>query len=110
MTLHDIIEKCSMLDINEKRCVSDEYGELVIHSKDLSQWYQIFADTLGPAEKVEGTKPTKDDLNLTKPYGGICDNQTLFKKEYDDVVVIAMFWPWQDGVCTTLKIAFQAKR
>ena len=109
MTLKEIIQRCSMLSIFEKRDSADEYNELVFYSKDIDQWYKIFADILGPAAKPEGVKPTKDVSALTKDYGGIYENQTLFKKEFDGATVIAMFWPWQSGVHTTLKLVLLKK-
>jgi len=106
----EIVERCSTLRIYEKRRIADDYKELVFYSKDTDQWHKIFTDILNPAIKPEGVKPTKDDLALTRDYGGISDNQTLFKKEYEDATVIAMFWPWQDGAYTTLKMISLQKR
>lgn len=110
MNLREIIEKSNKLRIYEQRSSSDEYCELVIYSQDLSQWYKIFTEILDPAVKPEGAKPNQQDLDLTENYGGIFDNQTLFKKEYANTMIIAMFWPWQNGVHTTLKIAFLEKK
>ena len=109
MTLKEIIEKCNILSVHDKRIISDEYNELVFYNKEIDKWNKIFVDILGPAIKPAGVEPTKDDLQLTKDYGGIYDNQTLFKKEFDDVIVIAMFWPWGDDTHTTLKIALFKK-
>jgi len=100
-----MIEKCNKLNIKEERAISDEYAEVVFFSKDIDQWNKILSEILGPAAKPEGREPTKEDLDLTKDYGGVYDNQTLFRRELDGVLVIAMFWPWQDNVHTTLKIA-----
>ena len=105
MTLKEIVEKFNELDVYEQRCVSDEYVELVFYSKEIDKWDKVLIDILGPAVKPAGVKPTKDDQDLTKDYGGIFDNQTLFKKDFDGVGVLAMFWPWQDGTYTTLKAA-----
>jgi len=110
MVLEEILGKCKELPIQEKRFVSDEYQELVISSKDLDKWYQFFTDILGPAAKPEGAEPNKDDINLTQPYGGIFENQTLFKKEVDNTMVIAMFWPWQNRLNTTLKLVLLEKK
>ena len=105
----EILERCSKLSIFETRQIDDAYGELVFYNKDIDEWIKVFVDILGPAKKSRGIQPANDDLNLTKDYGGIYEDQTLFKKKYDDAVVIAMFWPWQDGTHTTLKIAFLKK-
>ena len=105
MTLREIIQRYSQLSVYEQRYITDEYSELVFYNKEINEWNKIFADILGPAIKPAGVKPTKDDLYLTKDYGGVYGNQTLFKKEFAGVFMIAMFWPWQDGIHTTLKIA-----
>lgn len=110
MTLREIIEKCSGLSVYEERCITDEYGELVFYNQEITEWNKISADIFGPAVKPAGMKPTEDDLHLTKDYGGIWVDQTLFKGEFGDVIVIAMFWPWSDGIHTTLKMALLNKR
>lgn len=105
MTLKDILSKISHLNINKKRTISDEYSELVFLNKDIDELYKIFADIFGEPEKKQGVKPSKDILLLTKDYGGIWQDQTLFKKEDAQNIIIAMFWPWQDNMHTTLKMA-----
>lgn len=107
--LKKIIEKCSTLNIYEKRSVTDKYCELVFYSKDTNKCNKIFTEIFGQATKPAGTKPTKDNMRLVKDYGGISANQTLFNKDFDNATVIAMLWPWQDGVFTTLKIALLEK-
>ncbi|MCK4809874.1 MAG: hypothetical protein KAS99_02930 [Candidatus Omnitrophica bacterium] len=105
MTLNEINEKFNHLEISEKRDMSDDYTELVFYTKDLDEWNKIFIDTLGPAIKPPGIKASDNDMALTRDYGGIQDNQTLFKKEFESVVIIAMLWPWQDNEHITLKMA-----
>ena len=107
--IKEIVEKFSNLDIYEKRCITDEYCELVFFSKDTAEWKKILTDILGPAVKPPEIKPTKEDEFLTKDRGGIHDDQTLFKKLFGPLTVIAMFWPWQDGIHTTLKVAVIGK-
>lgn len=105
MTLEDLSERYSNLNIYEKRAATAEYCELVFYSKETDDWNKVIASFLGPPIKVAGVKPTKHDMHLTEEFGGISDNQTLFKNGSDGTVVIAMFWPWQDTAHTTLKIA-----
>ncbi len=105
MTLGEILEKCKELNICEKRTIEDEYCELVFLSEEINKWNAIFIDIFGPAVKPKGVKPTKRDLQLTGEYGGILNGQTLFKKDFGNKTVIAMFWPWQDGSKVTLKAA-----
>lgn len=109
MTAKEIIEKCAKLDVDEKRELSDDYAELVFFNKQLDEWTEALTSVLGPAAKPCGVKPTQDDLRLTEDCGGIYENQTLFKKEFADLTVIAMLWPWQDKIHTTLKVALLKK-
>jgi hypothetical protein len=104
MKLEEIIDKCGGLSIREKRCVTEDYIELVFYSKELEKWSRIISDILGPANKPAGVKPTTDDLNLTKNSGGIRFDQTLYGKVFKDDIIIAMFCPWQDDLHTTLKM------
>jgi hypothetical protein len=109
MTLKEIIDKSSMLSVKEVRRVTDDYGELVFDNRKLDEWNRVFTDILGPPTKPAGAQPSADDLDLTREYGGIWVNQTLFKREFDDFVLIAMYWPWQDNIHTTLKLAHVRK-
>jgi hypothetical protein len=109
MTLKEITERFSNLSIYEQRQISDDYDELVFYNKDIGRWNKLFTDILGPPLKPAEAKPTKDVQSLTEYYGGIDYNQTLFKKEFDDVTVMVMFWPWSDEEHTTLKIIILKK-
>ena len=104
MKLSELLKDYSNLNIDEKRCVTDDYVWLVFFNKEVAEWNKIFTSILGPAVKPAGANPSQDDLRLTKDYGGVRREQTLFKKEFDDATVIAMFWPWQDNLRTTLKM------
>ncbi|NIQ39129.1 MAG: hypothetical protein GTN81_11120 [Proteobacteria bacterium] len=105
MTLKEIIDKGSMRNIYEVRHITDDYVELVLWNKKLDKWNTILCDTLGPPKKPAGAKPSKRDLDLTQDHGGIWINQTLFRKDFGNLTVIAMYWPWQNDVHTTLKMA-----
>ncbi|MCK4852123.1 MAG: hypothetical protein KAS86_03315 [Candidatus Omnitrophica bacterium] len=107
--LEEIVERCGRMGVYERRSVSDKYCELVFYNKEIDEWKKTFTDILGPAAKPAGAKPAREDIRLTKDHGGVHDDQTLFKKEHDEVTVIAMFWPWQDHAHTTLKIALLKK-
>ncbi|MFH1772530.1 MAG: hypothetical protein ABH872_06905 [Candidatus Omnitrophota bacterium] len=105
MEIKEIADKFLNLNIYDKRCIEKDYLELVFLSSEKEKWDQIFLNIFGAPLKPQGTKPTKEDLRLTDDYGGILTNQTLFKKEDIDRIVIAMLWPWQDGKYITLKIS-----
>lgn len=104
MTLKEILSRCHKLSIYEERIV-DDYCELVIFNKEIDGWNKILTDILGSPRKPKGVEPSEDDLDLTKASGGIRVNQTLFERKFDDVTIIAKFWPWNDNIHTTLKMA-----
>ena len=52
------------------------------------------------------------DLVVAIGRGGIIPGAlvaNIFKKDFADLSVIAMFWPWSDGTHTTLKVALLKK-
>ncbi|MCP4652578.1 MAG: hypothetical protein GY858_04250 [Candidatus Omnitrophica bacterium] len=107
--LKNVTDKFNGLAICEQRAEEEDYNELIFFSKDLEQWYDIFVEFLGDPAKPAGVEPCDKDLVITDEYGGICGNQTLFYKEFDEGVVVVMLWPWQDKVHTTLKVIFLKK-
>ena len=104
--VREIIERCKTLDIYEERLTSDNYYEFVFYTKDTKKWDSLIESALGAAVKPTGEEPGEEHVELTKKYGGVRGNQVLYGKQFGDTIVIAMFWPWQDEVRTTLKIAF----
>ena len=109
LSLQEMYEKFKMLSVCEERCVTYEYGELVFHSEDIEAWDRKFTEMLGPAVKPPNTKPSREDIKLTEVCGGVRYDQTLFKKEFDNSIVVAMFWPWQDKLHVTLKVILLRK-
>jgi hypothetical protein len=109
MKLQQIIEQCKKLDIVEERTAQEDYAEFVFRSKQVEQWIRILEELLGPPLKKAHVKPTRQMQDLTKEFGGIWDDQTLFKKDFEGFSVMAMFWPWQDGEHITFKLALVKK-
>ncbi len=109
MPLVKIVNQFSHLTVTEKRCVTDEFVDLVFLNNDLSSWFQILSAALGEPSKPQGQEPSAKDLALTSRTGGIRIEQTLFEKEFDEGTVIAKFWPWQDDCHTTLRMALLLK-
>ena len=100
-----IIEKCSNLEMCEKRASTDDYYEAVFFTKDTGELEKKLSEILGDPVKPPETKLTKEDANLADSYGGVRSGQTLFRKKIEDHTTIVILWPWQDGVHTTLKAA-----
>lgn len=108
-TLKEIIERCGPLEVEERRHQDETYCELVFYNREIDAWHTVFSETLGAPVKPAGRKPTKELVRLTQAYGGIRTGQTLFVREFEDVIVMAMFWPWEDDKHTTLKMALLKK-
>ncbi|MFH1768886.1 MAG: hypothetical protein ABH858_06980 [Candidatus Omnitrophota bacterium] len=109
MSLQKIVEAVRTLIVHEERCVSEKYCEFVFENTEIDKLKEVFLPLLGPPEKPAGKDPLNEHLQLTKEYGGIRANQTLFKKDFDHCLVIAMLWPWQNNLYTTLKITLIGK-
>lgn len=111
MTLKEIREMCvsCKLAINQLRHVSDNYEELVFYTQDTDKWIIVLSEFFDPPVKPCGEEPTSQQEKLAKDFGGIYDEQTMFHKVDGKSTVIALFWPWRDGVHTTLKMAMVKK-
>lgn len=109
MQLREIIDCCSDLKIAEKRCISEDFVELVFHNEEIDDWHRILSAFLGVPSKPKGQEPSREDLELTAKTGGIRLEQTLFEKEFEEGTIIAKFWPWKDKMHITLRMALLAK-
>jgi hypothetical protein len=110
MKIQEITENFGNLEIFEKRCIDDEYAEIVFFAEQLDHCSKILENFLGPAVKPSDLEPSKNHKKVADEFGGILKNQTLFQKDYDNIMVIAMFWPWGNGKQVTLKIVARRKK
>ncbi len=90
--------------MHEERVLTEDYAEFVILSKDVKKWTQVFLESMNNV-KPKGVEPSEEQLLITKEFGGIYRDQTLFLNDMGDASIIAMFWPWEDSEHTTVKIA-----
>jgi hypothetical protein len=109
MQLKEITDCVGQLKIHEKRCMQDDFVELVFFNDEIDEWQRIISAFLGNPIKPQGQEPSTKDLELTAGTGGIRINQTLFEKDLPDATVIAKFWPWGDNIHTTLRMALLLK-
>jgi len=105
VSFQKLVESLSGLQVEENRVQSANYRELVFFVRDTKLWTERISVFLGAPVKEPGTKPAAEHGSLTKAHGGIAANQTLFHARVEGVAIIAMYWPWQDGERTTLKLA-----
>ena len=104
MTIDEILERCSHLNVKEKRVSSIDYREWIIYQQDIDQWNEILVGILGLPVKPAGEKTTLKHFSLAVNYGGLFDKQTLFYRKFEEQSIIVMFWPWRDNIYITLKI------
>lgn len=104
VTLNDIMTACDSLKRSEVRTIQGDQADLVVDNTDLSDWQEKLIGFLGQPNKQPGTRPDATAKALSKPFGGIQKEQTLFSKLFYNHCIIAMFWPWQNNQYTTLKL------
>jgi hypothetical protein len=99
-----ILEKCESLEIKRKKKIQPDYVELVFYTRDTAAWMKLLSGIFGKAVKPTWQKPNDHDCRLTKQFGGIRIEQTLFMKDFQEYIVLAMVWPWKDKILSSLKI------
>jgi hypothetical protein len=104
MNAKDVFLKLNQADIYQQRKITDDYAEAVLFSKGILLCSEIMQGLLGDPISPAGIQPNDKAIELTKDFGGIAEDQTLFAKEIEGVCIMVMFWPWQDGEHTTVKI------
>ncbi len=109
MQIKEIIERCRKFEIYEQRIVSDDYAEVVMYIKEIFKWSAVFNEIFGAPVSPAGIKPTFENEEIAREYGGIFTDQTLYKKDFPEYTLLAMFWPWQDGKRSTVKVAILGK-
>ncbi|MFA5059303.1 MAG: hypothetical protein WC676_01570 [Candidatus Omnitrophota bacterium] len=109
-SLKEIFQKFQSLKCDQQRAMEDDYVEVVFDVKDQQAWHKVLTDVFGPVAKPEGKAPTREDSSLTEEFGGVFDNQVLFRKDFNGTKVIAMLWPWGNRQQITLKMAVLKKK
>jgi len=105
MIISDIIKKFGDLKTEQVRVNSIEYDERVIFGDEIEQWHAVLTECLGDPVKSSGEETSKQEFALTVNFGGLCKNQTLYHRKFEEHSIIAMVWPWNDKIHVTLKIA-----
>ncbi len=102
-----IMDKAEGLVMVESRQIQDDYVEVVFLNAELQAWQKHLEMFLGPALKPAGHAPEARHELMAKPYGGIRTGQTLYGKEFGPHRIVALLWPWQDNMNTTLKMYYE---
>ena len=105
MTFLELIKSLKKLPFDEIRKEYDGYFEFVISVKHLHTVYPLFEAFYGLPFKPAGTAPNPKAQDVTRNYGGIQTQQTLYYADRGPVSDCAMIWPWNDGLHATIKMA-----
>ena len=105
MTFPELVEKLKKFPFDEIRKESDGYFEFVLSVKHLLTLYPIFEIYYGVPFKPAGIAPSSTAQDVTKVYGGIQTQQTLYYVRRGSISDCAMIWPWNDGTHATVKMA-----
>ena len=105
LTFKELIEQLKRIPCEEIRKESDGYYEFVISTQSLAQLYPIFEVYFGVPFKPAGISPSDEAKDVSKNYGGIQKQQTLYYIHREGMSNCAMIWPWGDGSRATVKIA-----
>jgi hypothetical protein len=103
-TIDEVMRKAKKIEHEQTRRESEDYLEMVMFSRSMSDLGQLFEGYFGPALKRSGEEPPAEAEQLTNRYGGIAKDQVLYHAERDSARHLAMVWPWADGKRMTVKI------
>ena len=105
MTFDDLIKSFKKIPFDEIRKEYEGYFEFVISTRYLAHLYPILEGYYGVPFKPPGIHPSNEARSVTKNYGGIQKQQTLYYMNREGVSDCAMIWPWNDGSRATVKMA-----
>jgi hypothetical protein len=106
LSFADLVKLLKKLPFDEIRKEYDGYFEFVVSVQHLQQVYPHFEAYYGAPFKPPGMAANAKAQTLTKNYGGIQTQQTLYYAGREDGIAdCAMIWPWNDGKHATIKMA-----
>ncbi|GEM_PF-6773026 len=100
----EIIEKCSRLNIIDKRNISEDSCDLVFSIEDRDELRKIFGSYFGEPLKHTDDHPSWHHKWLARKFGGIRTSQKLYAVKVGDLTVIALFMPWLRGINMTVRL------
>jgi len=92
------------LTFDSLRTDCDNFFEGVIVKNELDKLNAELKSFLGEPVYPSQGRLAHDVKETVDSFGGIMPGQTLYYKDSGSNRIIAMLWPWQDGVRTTVKI------
>jgi hypothetical protein len=95
------------LTFDALRTDCDNFFEGVLFKEELEKLNTQLQSFLGEPVYPSKARPPLKALEAANGFGGITSGQTLYYKHDGNDAVLAMLWPWKDGMRTTLKIVQQ---
>lgn len=103
--IDQVMSELRKIHHEQTRRESEDYLEMVMFHESLPELKKIFDNYFGPAIKPYGKAPDPASQEISTPYGGVAQDQTLYHTVRDNAPQVAMIWPWSDGKRVTVKIA-----
>jgi hypothetical protein len=104
MVFKSLKQDIKLMAFDSVRRDEADYFEAVFFKQDLIKVVAKVSNALGEILYPSSKSLDKKFENFILEYGGIQKGQSLYCKESGDFIVLAMFWPWQDGEHITLKL------
>ena len=105
MKYEELIKEVKTAAFEAIRLDTEKYFEAVIVNAQLTSLTSTLDKLLGSAVCPSKTPLTPQMKDAVKEFGGIMPDQTLYFFSQAGETILVMFWPWRDGVHTTVKIA-----
>ena len=110
ITFGELLQLVKKLPVDEKRTDLPDWLEVVVDRSRLEEMRPLLENYFGPPLKPAGQSPSREARKIVEGLGGIRANQTLYHIEKNGAAYLAMFWPWEDGILTTVKIGQEGKK
>ena len=105
MEFQEMLNKIKGIPLLQLQEQQDKFFGVVMKTDQLQVLEPLLASFFGLPLKPPHSQVTPEVARITRPYGGIMENQTLyFRRQYQERSILAMIWPWNDGSNFTLKI------
>lgn len=104
MSFPQLLEEIKKHPLQELRAHSENYFEAVVSMTKLVDVEGVLVSYFGVPLKPASLPPSSNANRLSKPYGGIRREQTMYFREREGGSEIAFLWPWGCRTLVTLKI------
>ena len=105
----ELVTAVKQIRLQELRDASETYFEAVVNKAELPELEKVCEALMGAPFKHAGASSGWDASRISKPYGGIRAEQTMYLHRDPSGDTIAFLWPWGCGTKVTLKVISTAK-